>query len=302
MPLVDQSRSKGGFSLGDYVEVRDRIAMFYEAFPSGAICTEAAWVSVDDDVPRVWVRAVAYRAPDDAHPGVGHSWMVLPGTTPYTKGSELENVETSAWGRAIGACGIGLSKSVASADEVRNKEGQTDRAAAKKQWDAVHETGRDYAAVNEPYAGDAVQGGVRPSRPDPSHGATGEPALRPELERRADGLIGEVVKGAQPADLELRYDPDGVAFWGFKLKAGKTAYQAFATGPLAEQLRDAAILTSEAFEGQHVTVWGKVEMVPWFKGDKAMPPYARIVIERLATSDWTMPPPTDTVTAPMFDA
>jgi hypothetical protein len=276
-PLVDQPRSKGGFSLGDYVEVKDRIRLFYEAYPTGAICTEAAWVSVDDDVPRIWVRAAAYRSPDDSHPGIGHSWMVLPGTTSYTKGSELENTETSAWGRAIGATGIALDKSVASADEVRNKEGQTDRAAAKQQWDGAHV---GPVAAGLPYVG----------KPD-----------RPELERRADGLIGTVVKGATPADLELRYDPDGVAFWGFKLKAGKTAYQAFATGPLAEQLRDAAILTSEAFEGQNVTVWGKVEMVPWFKGDKAMPPYARIVVERLATSEWAMPPLPDTLTVPMFD-
>jgi hypothetical protein len=146
---------------------------------------------------------------------------------------------------------------------------QPDRAKAREEWDAAHDEQPDLG--------------------------------RPELERRADGLIGTVVKGATPADLELRYDPDGIAFWGFKLKAGKTAYQAFATGPLAEQLRDAAILTSEAFEGQRVAVWGKVEMVPWFKGDKAMPPYARIVVERLATSEWAMPPLPDTLTVPMFD-
>ena len=80
-----------------------------------------------DGTPRVWVKALAYRSPDDAHPGVGWSWMVLPGSTPYTRGSELENTETSAWGRAIGALGIGIDKSIASGDEVKSKEGESDR-------------------------------------------------------------------------------------------------------------------------------------------------------------------------------
>jgi hypothetical protein len=270
MPLVDKPFNASD-RLKDYTDVKQRIALFYAKHPDGRLVTDSAWVSVDDDVPRIWVRALAYRTADDPHPGVGNAWMVLPGTTSFTRGSELMNTETSAWGRAIGSLGIGIGDGIASVDEIASAEGQTDRVAAKKQWDDSH-------------AGDMASN-----------------LGRPELERRADGLIGTVVKGATPADLELRYDPDGVAFWGFKLKAGKTAYQAFATGPLAEQLRDAAILTDEAFEGQRVAVWGKVEMVPWFKGDKAMPPYARIVVERLATSEWTMPPAQDTLTVPMFD-
>jgi len=236
MPLVD--RSKGGFSLGDYVEVKDRIRLFYDAFPTGSICTEAAWVSVDDDVPRVWVRAVAYRSPDDSHPGVGHSWMQLPGTTSYTKGSELENTETSAWGRAIAATGIGLSKSIASADEVRSKEGQTNER-------------------------------------------------RPELERRADGLVGTITKGATPVDLQYRSEIEPGPAFGFKLKAGKTGYQAIAIGPLATALGIAQ--AAEDMEGVTATVWGSIEMVPWEKAGKDMPPFARIRVERVQTPGWTLP-------------
>jgi len=264
MPLTD--RSKGGFSLGDYVEVKDRIRLFYEAFPTGSICTEAAWVSVDDDVPRVWVRAVAYRSPDDSHPGVGHSWMQLPGTTSYTKGSELENTETSAWGRAIAATGIGLSKSIASADEVRSKDGQD--------------------------------------------------LGRPELERRAEGLVGTVSAGKPPVDLQLRQTPEGPAF-GFKLAAGnRKGYQALAIGPLADSL--AIAHAAEEMTGATVTVWGHIEMIPWDKDGKPMPPFARIRVERVQTPGWTLPdpdrdtnttgghehwgddtPPVDTVTVPM---
>jgi len=119
MGLVD--KPKATFALGDYVEVRERIALFYAAHPTGALVTGEVRVSVDDDTPRVWVQALAYRTPDDPHPAIGWSWMELPGKTPYTKGSEIENTETSAWGRAIGALGIGIARSIASANEVRAK-------------------------------------------------------------------------------------------------------------------------------------------------------------------------------------
>ena len=45
----------------------------------------------------------------------------------FTRGSESENVETSAWGRAIGALGIGIAKSIATTDEIDAKAGEADR-------------------------------------------------------------------------------------------------------------------------------------------------------------------------------
>ena len=119
------SEKKFGDRLDGYVEVKDRIAMFYAAYPDGRLVTaEVRATSDPDGVPRVWVGAHAYRTADDPKPGVGWSWMVLPGSTPYTKGSELENTETSAWGRAIGSLGIGIDKGIASAQEVRAKGGE----------------------------------------------------------------------------------------------------------------------------------------------------------------------------------
>jgi len=112
------------FDLGDYVDVKERIRLFYERFPDGSVMTTEVRATRDpDDVPRIWVEARAYRSAADDHPGVGWSWMVLPGATSYTKGSELENTETSAWGRAIGSVGIGIAGGIASADEVRAKGG-----------------------------------------------------------------------------------------------------------------------------------------------------------------------------------
>ncbi len=108
--------------LADYVDVKDRIRLFYEAHPDGRLVTADVVMHTDaTGKQRVQVKALAYRTPDDPLPAVGYSWMELPGSTPYTRGSELENTETSAWGRAIGALGIGIKGGIASKDEIAAK-------------------------------------------------------------------------------------------------------------------------------------------------------------------------------------
>jgi hypothetical protein len=106
------------FNLDDYVDVATRLAIFREKFPTGSLQSE---VTLMND--GVLCKAYAYRSPDDVYPGVGHSFLKIPGTTPYTKDSEVENAETSAWGRAMVAALAVDAKRVASADEVRNKSG-----------------------------------------------------------------------------------------------------------------------------------------------------------------------------------
>jgi hypothetical protein len=126
------------FDLGDYVEVKDRIAILYELYPQARLVTgEVRLTTEPDGKPRVMVQGLAYRTPDDPQPGVGWSWMELPGTTSYTKGSEIENTETSAWGRAIASLGILVDRSIASAQEVANKQ---QGAADAKPLDASGET------------------------------------------------------------------------------------------------------------------------------------------------------------------
>lgn len=123
------------FDLGDYVEVKDRIRIFYELYGQGRLVTEEVQLTNEPDgTPRVLVKALAYRTPDDPQPGTGWSWMVLPGSTTYTRGSELENTETSAWGRAIASLGILVDKSIASAQEVSNKrsDAEPDRTVGKE--------------------------------------------------------------------------------------------------------------------------------------------------------------------------
>jgi hypothetical protein len=106
------------FDMKDYVEVADRIREWYAKFPDGRIVPDC----IENGETRVTMRAAVYRTSDplEQPAGVGHSALLIPGKTPYTKDSELENAETSAVGRALVMAGI-PSKHVASAGEVRSK-------------------------------------------------------------------------------------------------------------------------------------------------------------------------------------
>lgn len=115
------------FALTDYVQVNERIERFYEAHPMGSIQCEIH--TLTDKL--VVVRATAYRDPEDQHPCIAHSQLSIPGTTPYTKGSELENAETSAAGRALAMMGFEVKRSIASREEVAAKAASPVRLPAK---------------------------------------------------------------------------------------------------------------------------------------------------------------------------
>jgi hypothetical protein len=106
----------------DYQTVAERIRIFRDKYPEGSLRpADLAFpfrllnVSGQDYVV---VTAAAYRTPDDKAPGIGQAWELIPGTTEYTRGSELMNAESSAWGRAIIAVLAADSRKIATSDEV----------------------------------------------------------------------------------------------------------------------------------------------------------------------------------------
>jgi hypothetical protein len=114
--------SRDGFA-ADYIPVNERIAAFYAKHPDGSLQSELVELSES----RVVMRAYAYRSPEDTRPGIGYSSLEIPGRTPYTRGSEVENCETSAWGRAIAALGFEVKRGIATAEDVRNKSDEPER-------------------------------------------------------------------------------------------------------------------------------------------------------------------------------
>ena len=115
-------------ALKDYIEVKDRIAEFYRRFEHGSLQFEFNGTMEVAGQTIIWGRAYAYRSQDDLKPGIGTAWELVPGKSSFSRGSELMVLETSAWGRAIAALGIAVSKSVASKNEVM-------RAQSKDPWD-----------------------------------------------------------------------------------------------------------------------------------------------------------------------
>lgn len=129
--------------LRDYNEVSQRVAAFNEDYESGRIVTsvvahhleiteiaEGSRTSGKYRQPLaegyVIVRAEVYRSAEDVQPaGVGHSWMLVPGITQYTRDAELENAETSAVGRALAMIGYyAKGGSLASNQEIAAKGGE----------------------------------------------------------------------------------------------------------------------------------------------------------------------------------
>lgn len=124
----------------DYIDVAARIVEFRTKYPEGSLqpadLAEPFRIVELGGQQYVVVVAAAYRHPDDVRPGIGMAYEAYPGKTNFTRGSELQNAETSAWGRAIVAALAGDTKrGVASAEEVRNRD--ADRAPVA--WDPIEQ-------------------------------------------------------------------------------------------------------------------------------------------------------------------
>lgn len=252
------------FDLGDYVQVKDRIAKFYELFGQGRLVTiDVSATREPDDTPRIWVKAAAYRTPDDPLPGIGWSWLELPGKTSYTKGSELENAETSAWGRAIGALGILIDGSIATGNEVQSKQDGPPPPRILTAKDA------------------------RPAAAVIADVAAASPFQTTEM-----GTVEFAKSG--PADGELRAGPSGnFLVFRFIGADGKAILpQVAAYGPLAEAL--AFLRPTGAFiAGIEATVSGVVDRVPFGDSNRTFQRMTLARIERLGPDGWTLPAPTE---------
>ncbi len=112
----------------DYVTVAERIGAFYAENPTGSLQSEL--IELSDS--RVVIRGLAYRTPEDIRPGVGTASMHIPGRTPFTIGSEVENTETSAWGRAIAALGFEVKRGIATTEDVAAKSGPVGAVVAEE--------------------------------------------------------------------------------------------------------------------------------------------------------------------------
>jgi hypothetical protein len=155
-----------------------------------------------------------------------------------------------------------------------------DAMAAKRAF--VHATRRG-CAVSDLFTSDVedLPEFQAPHEPERSAPKTRETHREPVGPEQHDGTVAV---GKPPVDCELRETPTGMAT-GFSLQLERGRMQVLAFDDLAAVLQP----NLAGLVGQTVTVWGKVEAVPWDKDGKAMPPYRRMVLERIQTPEWTLP-------------
>lgn len=110
--------------LSNYVDVATRIKLLVEKYPNASVvCTAPKVVEI---AGHHFIEVVAHISCNDGsgREAQASAWEPFPGKTPYTRDSEAMNSETSAIGRAVGALGLGLTGSMATANEVANRQGQ----------------------------------------------------------------------------------------------------------------------------------------------------------------------------------
>jgi hypothetical protein len=108
--------------MDSYIDVSERIRKFKEVYPNGSL--QQVSLQFIEFAGKSWVvyTAAAYRTPDDITPGHGTAWEPVPGKSNFTRDSEVQNVETSAWGRAIIAVLVADGgKRIASRQEVQHQ-------------------------------------------------------------------------------------------------------------------------------------------------------------------------------------
>ena len=111
------------FNLDGYTTVNERILDFYKQYPAGLISTQPArTITVGDKTFISVVAIVSLDRTSDDFQTSAEAWEPYPGTTPYTRDSEMMNCATSAIGRALMQLGIGIEQGAASREEVRNRQ------------------------------------------------------------------------------------------------------------------------------------------------------------------------------------
>lgn len=114
MGIEKKDKKTGRVTVKEYAEVNQRIKAFRMLYPEGCIETELL-----SFVDGVCVFKASVKDNDGKVLGTGTAYE-KEGSTFINSTSAIENCETSAVGRALAMCGIGIDLSIASYEEVSN--------------------------------------------------------------------------------------------------------------------------------------------------------------------------------------
>lgn len=117
----------------DYVQVTERVKAFRDLCPDGSITTEI--ISMDGEM--VIIKATVTDGEKVLATGLAYE---KESSSYINKTSYIENCETSAVGRALGFCGIGIDASMASAEELVNAISQQEQIKATEKMQQTKAT------------------------------------------------------------------------------------------------------------------------------------------------------------------
>ena len=134
----------------DYAQVNERVKVFRMLYPQGSITTEI--ISLENGV--CVIKATASNE-QGVVLGTGHAYE-KEGSTFINKTSYIENCETSAIGRCLASCGIGIDTSICSAEEVQNAIAQQSMSDEKakliqRMQELIVETESDWELIKKHY-------------------------------------------------------------------------------------------------------------------------------------------------------
>tara|TARA_R110000822_G_scaffold169574_2_gene309556 strand:+ start:471 stop:1070 length:600 start_codon:yes stop_codon:yes gene_type:complete len=111
------------FNIDNYVDVPTRLKDALAKHPNLRIQeTAAEVVTMPDGSTFYRCTVTVWRDETDPIPAIATAAEPYPGKTPYTKNSEFMVGMTSALGRALGYMGFGISKSIASRNEIEARQ------------------------------------------------------------------------------------------------------------------------------------------------------------------------------------
>ncbi|MGW5645036.1 hypothetical protein ACWEV3_40845 [Saccharopolyspora sp. NPDC003752] len=146
------------FDAETYNDVATRIREFRAQYPAGSLrpADPAVPYRIEQLGEQIYivVVAAAYRSPHDQLPGIGMAYEPFPGRDDYTKDAELQNAETSAWGRAIvAALAADTRRGIASAEEINGRGSARQLELRRTVWAKAEERGwihgDDYRSLAE---------------------------------------------------------------------------------------------------------------------------------------------------------
>jgi len=139
---------KTGKELGDYAEVNERIKVFRMLYPEGFIKTHL--LKLENGFCLIKAEVGYYKITGDEIVLATGTAYEKENSTFINKTSYIENCETSAIGRALAMMGIGIDKSVASAEEVAN-------AILNQDEEVTEETAKAYTFGGKKHPGETIE-------------------------------------------------------------------------------------------------------------------------------------------------